>query len=78
MNLLRMVTTSISKIPPNLPLPKGGIPLFGRRPIGPLARKAKRGLPVGRGRFSNACQFNFETLNIMSTVLRLSLMVRSS
>ena len=74
MNLLRMVTTSISKIPPNLPLPKGGIPLFGRRPIGPLARKAKR----GEGRFSNACQFNFETLNIMSTVLRLSLMVRSS
>ena len=53
--------TLICKIPPNLPLPsgsetalgrrpKGGIiPLFGRRPIGPLARRVNR----GEGRFSN-------------------------
>ncbi len=45
-----IITTLFYKIPPHLPLPafgrkkipKGGtIPLFGRRPIGPLARRAK-------------------------------------
>jgi len=34
-----------TQIPPSLPLEKGGIPLFGLRPIGPLARREK-------GRFS--------------------------
>jgi len=39
-----IVTTLFHKIPPHLPLQKGGIiPPFGRRPIGPLARRAKRG-----------------------------------
>ena len=52
--------TLFYKIPPHLPFPKGGkLPLFGRRPIGPLARRAKR----GQGGFCGACQFNFETLN---------------
>jgi hypothetical protein len=72
-NGLKIMKTFICKIPPNLPLPsgsetalgrrpKGGIiPLFGRRPIGPLARRVKRGsprgvenpTPQGEGRFSN-------------------------
>ncbi len=30
MDLSKIVTTSISKIPPDLPLPKGGIPLFDK------------------------------------------------
>jgi hypothetical protein len=39
-----IITTLFYKIPPHLPFSKGGtIPLFGRRPIGPLARRAKRG-----------------------------------
>jgi hypothetical protein len=59
------MTTLFYKIPPHLPLPKGGkLPLFGRRPIGPLARRAKR----GQGRFCGACQFNFETLNNIETI----------
>ena len=42
---LKIVTTLICKIPPNLPLPKGGIvPLFGK--------EGRACLPVGRGRFS--------------------------
>ena len=40
-------------------LAPGGIPLFGRRPIGPLARRAKR----GEGRFCQSCLFYFETVN---------------
>jgi len=58
-NSLIIMTTLFYKIPPHLPFPKGGkLPLFGRQPIGPLARRAKR----GQGRFCGACQFNFETL----------------
>jgi hypothetical protein len=79
-NSLIIMTTLFYKIPPHLPLPafgrekipKGGkLLLFGRRPIGPLTRRAKRGQPAcakrsggGRGRFCGACQFNFETLNV--------------
>ncbi|OGP79087.1 MAG: hypothetical protein A2V86_13490 [Deltaproteobacteria bacterium RBG_16_49_23] len=56
-NSLLIVAILIYKIPPNLPLSKGGIiPLFGLRPIGPLARRAKR----GEGRFSQLCLFNYE------------------
>ena len=44
-------TPTIRKIPLIPPLPKGEIviPLFGRRPIGPLTRREKR----GEGRFSD-------------------------
>jgi hypothetical protein len=49
-NSLKIVTTSICKIPPDLPFLREELPLLGRRPIGPLARRAKR----GKGRFSNA------------------------
>ena len=42
------------QIPLRLPLQKGGIPLFGRQPIGPLARRAKR----GQGRFSQRQVFS--------------------
>ena len=47
--MLIIIMTLLCKIPPYLPLPKGGkTPLFVKR---------------GGGRFSDACQFNFETLN---------------
>jgi hypothetical protein len=43
------MTALIRKIPPILPFPKGGIPLFGKE---------------GRGEiFPCLCQFNFETLD---------------
>ena len=45
-------TTSFLKIPPDLPLPKGGVPLFGKA----LEKK-------GQGRFCDSCQVNFEILN---------------
>jgi hypothetical protein len=55
-----IMTTLFYKIPPHLPLPKGGkLPLFGLQPIGPLARRAKR----GQERSCCVCQFNFETLD---------------
>jgi predicted protein tyrosine phosphatase len=43
------MTTLFYKIPPNLPLTKGGI----------IPSLEKR----GAGRFSDKCQFNYETLN---------------
>jgi len=48
-NSLIIKTTSIRKIPPNLPLQREEFPLFGKE---------------GRGEiFRCLCQFNFETLN---------------
>ena len=49
------------QIPPPLPLQKGELPLFGRRPIGPLARRAKR----GKGRFSE--QYVFSIMDSLVT-----------
>ena len=47
-NSLIIIMTLFYKIPPYLPLPKGGkTPLFGKEGWG----------------FSDACQFNFETLD---------------
>jgi hypothetical protein len=48
-NSLIIMTTLFYKIPPNLPLTKGGI----------IPSLEKR----GKGRFSDKCQFNYETLN---------------
>ena len=48
-SLIIIMTTSICKIPPNLPLQREEFPLFGKE---------------GRGEiFHCLCQFNFETLN---------------
>ena len=63
--------TLFYKIPPHLPLPKGGkLPLFGKwfgEAHHPELVEGE-GPPVcvprtGQGRFCGACQFNFETLN---------------
>jgi hypothetical protein len=51
------------QIPPELPLLKGGIPLFG---IFVLSLDRQRGvsLPVGRGDFGRICLFNYGLLSI--------------
>jgi hypothetical protein len=49
------MTTLFYKIPPNLPLTKGGI----------IPSLEKRGM----GRFSDKCQFNYETLNNINHVI---------
>ena len=57
-NSLIIRTTIFDKIPPILPLLKGGmIPLFGKE---------------GKGRFSEPCKFNFETRKHYHNVIFLS------
>jgi len=74
-NSFKIVTTSICKIPPNLPLPFGTIIkgrdllLFGN--LFPVLRQAKRGIclrvaasaKAGGGIFQWLCSFNYETVH---------------